>query len=130
MGDTVPADIRLFETMNLAADEQSLTGESIAVEKIVEPLDDAELGIGDRINIAYGTTTVQKGRGRGIVISTGMATEVGKIAAVSYARSHPSVVQPTKLTSCCIVDLKEKSQGGPFFKLQKIRKTPTCYWTG
>ncbi|TGJ87520.1 hypothetical protein E0Z10_g1251 [Xylaria hypoxylon] len=81
MGDTIPADVRLFEAMNLAADEQSLTGESLAVEKTVDPLKDTELGIGDRINIAYGTTTVQKGRGRGIVISTGMETEVGKIAA-------------------------------------------------
>lgn len=89
MGDTIPADIRVFEAMNLTADEQSLTGESVPVEKIVDCLEDTELGIGDRINIAYGTTTVQKGRGRGIVISTGMQTEVGKIAAVStYLISH------------------------------------------
>ncbi|KAI0508525.1 hypothetical protein F5B22DRAFT_390407 [Xylaria bambusicola] len=81
MGDTIPADVRLFEAMNLAADEQSLTGESVPVEKVVDCLEDTELGIGDRINIAYGTTTVQKGRGRGIVIFTGMETEVGKIAA-------------------------------------------------
>ncbi|KAI1425318.1 ATPase [Xylaria sp. FL1777] len=81
MGDTIPADVRLFEAMNLTADEQSLTGESVPVEKSVDCLEDAELGIGDRINIAYGTTTVQKGRGRGIVIFTGMETEVGKIAA-------------------------------------------------
>ncbi|XXG98868.1 Alcohol acetyltransferase [Hypoxylon texense] len=87
MGDTVPADVRLFEAMNLAADEQSLTGESVPVEKIVEHLEDEELGIGDRINIAYGTTTVRKGRGRGVVISTGMQTEVGKIAA-STAKKH------------------------------------------
>ncbi|KAI1116858.1 hypothetical protein F5Y14DRAFT_458363 [Nemania sp. NC0429] len=87
MGDTIPADIRIFEAMNLAADEQSLTGESVPVEKIVDCLDNKELGIGDRINIAYGTTTVQKGRGRGIVISTGMQTEVGKIAA-STAKKH------------------------------------------
>ncbi|KAF2968589.1 hypothetical protein GQX73_g4962 [Xylaria multiplex] len=87
MGDTIPADVRLFEAMNLAADEQSLTGESLPVEKTVESLKDMELGIGDRINIAYGTTTVQKGRGRGIVISTGMETEVGKIAA-STAKKH------------------------------------------
>ncbi|GAP90285.1 putative potassium sodium efflux P-type fungal-type [Rosellinia necatrix] len=87
MGDTIPADVRIFEAMNLAADEQSLTGESVPVEKIVDRLEDTELGIGDRINIAYGTTTVQKGRGRGIVISTGMETEVGKIAA-STAKKH------------------------------------------
>lgn len=87
MGDTVPADVRLFEAMNLAADEQSLTGESVPVEKIVEHLEDEELGIGDRINVAYGTTTVRKGRGRGVVIYTGMETEVGKIAA-STSKKH------------------------------------------
>ncbi|KAL7627931.1 potassium/sodium eff [Parahypoxylon ruwenzoriense] len=87
MGDTVPADVRLFEAMNLAADEQSLTGESVPVEKIVEHLEDEELGIGDRLNIAYGTTTVRKGRGRGVVIFTGMKTEVGRIAA-STAKKH------------------------------------------
>ncbi|KAH8676233.1 potassium/sodium efflux P-type ATPase [Xylariales sp. PMI_506] len=81
MGDTIPADLRLFEVMNLTADEQSLTGESVPVEKIVNHLEDEELGIGDRINIAYGTTVVRKGRGRGIVIATGMQTEVGKIAS-------------------------------------------------
>ncbi|KAI1302219.1 hypothetical protein F5Y03DRAFT_385552 [Xylaria venustula] len=81
MGDTIPADVRLFEAMNLATDEQSLTGESVPVEKSADRLEDTELGIGDRINVAYGTTTVQKGRGRGIVIFTGMETEVGKIAA-------------------------------------------------
>ncbi|KAI1434693.1 hypothetical protein GGR50DRAFT_389036 [Xylaria sp. CBS 124048] len=86
MGDTVPADLRLFEAMNLTTDEQSLTGESIAVEKMADCLGDPELGIGDRINIAYGTTVVQKGRGRGIVISTGMETEVGKIAASTGKR--------------------------------------------
>lgn len=93
MGDTIPADIRVFEAMNLAADEQSLTGESLPVEKIVDCLENTELGIGDRINIAYGTTTVQKGRGRGIVISTGMQTEVGKIAAVSDNQNSHSGYQ-------------------------------------
>ncbi|KAI1816479.1 potassium/sodium efflux P-type ATPase [Poronia punctata] len=88
MGDTIPADVRLFETMNLSADEQSLTGESIPVEKTVDAFEDPELGIGDRTNIAYGTTTVQKGRGRGIVISTGMKTEVGKIAASTSKKNR------------------------------------------
>ncbi|KAK8089778.1 hypothetical protein PG997_004739 [Apiospora hydei] len=88
MGDTIPADIRLFEAMNFSADEQSLTGESVPVEKIIENLDNEELGIGDRINIGYGTTVVIKGRGRGLVIATGMQTEVGKIAASTSGKQR------------------------------------------
>ncbi|ORY65787.1 uncharacterized protein BCR38DRAFT_483467 [Pseudomassariella vexata] len=88
MGDTIPADVRLFEVMNFSADEQSLTGESVPVDKIQEPLEDEELGIGDRLNIAYGTTVVRKGRGRGIVIATGMKTEVGKIAASTSKKNR------------------------------------------
>jgi len=94
MGDTVPADLRMFEAMNLNCDESSLTGEAIPVDKqtendIVIPgshppqlaATEHEVGIGDRINMAYATTIVRKGRGRGIVVATGMQTEVGKIAA-------------------------------------------------
>ncbi|OAA35736.1 potassium/sodium efflux P-type ATPase [Beauveria brongniartii RCEF 3172] len=91
-GDTVPADLRLFEAMNLACEEGQLTGESIPVEKTVEndittpgtenlATSEQEVGIGDRVNMAYATTVVRKGRGRGIVTATGMSTEVGKIAA-------------------------------------------------
>ncbi|KAK1759172.1 calcium-transporting ATPase 3 [Echria macrotheca] len=99
MGDTVPADLRLFDAMNLNCDEQSLTGEAQAVEKITaneiyvhgsERLakTEKEVGVGDRINIAYATTVVRKGRGRGIVIATGMSTEVGKIAASSTKKKR------------------------------------------
>ncbi|RGP80118.1 potassium sodium efflux p-type fungal-type [Fusarium longipes] len=99
MGDTVPADLRLFEAMNLACEEGQLTGESIPVEKITDnnitapgtekPVEsEAEIGIGDRVNMAYATTVVRKGRGRGIVTSTGMQTEVGKIAASTSKKTR------------------------------------------
>ncbi|CCD34821.1 putative potassium sodium efflux p-type atpase protein [Botrytis cinerea BcDW1] len=91
-GDTVPADLRIFEAMNLTCEEKSLTGESEPVEKITSneicvpgteerATTEEQVGIADRNNMAYSTTTVIKGRGRGIVVFTGMQTEVGKIAA-------------------------------------------------
>jgi Na+-exporting ATPase len=90
-GDTVPADLRMFEAMNLNCEEKSLTGESEPVEKTIELMKigntdqfanvEGDLGMADRTNMAYATTTVTKGRGRGIVTFTGMSTEVGKIAA-------------------------------------------------
>lgn len=82
-GDTVPADIRLFEAMNLECDEKILTGEAIPVPKDVDFVphgDEFTIGVGDRINMAYSSSTVTKGRGKGIVVFTGMSTELGKIA--------------------------------------------------
>lgn len=99
-GDTVPADVRVFEAMNLNCDEKSLTGEAEPVEKIIGnnimvpgskkklAETEREVGIGDRFNIAYATTTVTKGRGRGVVIFTGMETEVGKIAASTTKKNR------------------------------------------
>lgn len=83
-GDTVPADLRLFESMNLECDEKILTGEAIPVAKDVKldfsNQDELSTGVGDRLNMAYSSSTVTKGRGRGIVVYTGMFTEIGKIA--------------------------------------------------
>ena len=81
VGDIVPADLRLLDIVNLATDEALLTGESKPSSKDSEKiLTDLDLPIGDRINIVYSSTTVTRGRGRGIVVSTAMKTEIGKIA--------------------------------------------------
>ena len=79
-GDYIPADLRIIEAVNLKSQEASLTGESVPVEKTIEKIDDAEIGIGDRTNMLFSSSLVTYGRGKGIVVETGMTTEVGKIA--------------------------------------------------
>ena len=81
-GDFIPADIRLVEAVNLKSQESSLTGESMPVEKNTEKIVDPEVGIGDRVNMLFSSSLVTYGRGKGIVVETGMTTEVGKIAGM------------------------------------------------
>ncbi len=78
-GDVVPADIRLYNTNSLKVEEAALTGESVPVEKSLESVE-AGAAIGDRTNMAFSSTNVTYGRGEGVVVSTGMNTEVGNIA--------------------------------------------------
>ncbi|TKA68933.1 hypothetical protein B0A55_08471 [Friedmanniomyces simplex] len=80
-GDTIPADVRLMEAVNLETDEALLTGESLPVRKAAEDVFDADTGPGDRLNVAYSSCTVTKGHATGIVFATGMYTEIGSIAA-------------------------------------------------
>ncbi len=91
-GDTIPADVRLVEAVNFESDEALLTGESLPVRKETETTFDADTGPGDRLNVAYSSATVTKGRASGIVFATGMHTEIGTIAAA--LRKKDSKVRP------------------------------------
>ena len=81
VGDSVPADARLLNAVNLEADEALLTGEGIPVRKDASAVhDDDLLGPGDRLNVVFSSSVITKGRGRAVVFATGMFTEIGAIA--------------------------------------------------
>ena len=81
-GDYIPADIRIVESINLKTDESPLTGEPIPAEKTTGPIHQDEVALGDRFNLGYMSTVVTYGRGLAVVTSTGMNTEIGKIATM------------------------------------------------
>lgn len=86
-GDTIPADIRLVEAVNFETNEALLTGESLPVRKEPVPTYADDTGPGDRLNVAYSSSTVTKGRARGVVFATGLYTEIGQIAAALRGKS-------------------------------------------
>jgi Ca2+-transporting ATPase len=93
-GDMIPADSRLVEATNLKINEASLTGESMAVEKSVEPVENKETSLGDRKNMAYTGTSATYGRGKAVVVATGMNTEFGRIAGLLQStRSRKTPLQ-------------------------------------
>ncbi len=92
-GDLVPADLRLMEAHSLRIEEASLTGESVPVDKSIEKLSDADLPTGDRLNMAYKGTLITAGRGTGLVIATGMHTEIGKIAGMLQEKEVQTPLQ-------------------------------------
>ena len=81
-GNFIPADVRLLEAVNLRIDEASLTGESVPVEKNAQTRLEKDIPVGDRSNTAFMGTLVTYGRGKGVVVSTGMNTELGMIATM------------------------------------------------
>jgi Ca2+-transporting ATPase len=86
-GNLVPADGRLLEAANLRVQESALTGESEPVEKETAALEGEEIPLGDRVDMVYSSTVVTRGRGQYVVTETGMATELGNIAAMIQAAS-------------------------------------------
>ncbi|CAI4323879.1 BHH_G0008970.mRNA.1.CDS.1 [Saccharomyces cerevisiae] len=82
VGDTIPADLRLIETKNFDTDESLLTGESLPVSKDANLVfgKEEETSVGDRLNLAFSSSAVVKGRAKGIVIKTALNSEIGKIA--------------------------------------------------
>jgi len=93
-GDAVPADARVFQESNLRVDESALTGESEPAEKNNAFLEDPTLAPGDRVNMVFSGTIVQHGRGSALVVQTGGATELGRIASLlSGVKSGPTPLQ-------------------------------------
>lgn len=93
-GDSVPADLRLVESVNLKIQEAALTGESLPVEKDTAAIQ-GNVPVGDRTNMAFSSCSVTYGRGVGVVVATGGQTEVGKIAAM--IQSVPDMRTPMQI---------------------------------
>jgi Ca2+-transporting ATPase len=96
-GNYVPADLRLVESVNLKIEEASLTGESLPVEKNAQVVLDSDIPLGDRKNSAFMSTVVTYGRGRGLVTSTGMHTQIGVIAEMIQSYEEESTPLQMKL---------------------------------
>jgi Ca2+-transporting ATPase len=92
-GNMVPADLRIIETNSLKIDEASLTGESHNIEKIIHELQGEDFSIGDRVNLAFKGTYVTYGRGKGVVVATGMNTELGQIARMLQEKESATPLQ-------------------------------------
>ena len=92
-GNVVPADIRLIEAFQLKINESSLTGESVVAEKLTETLTEKNLSLGDYTNMAFNGTYITNGHAKGIVVTTGMQTEFGKIARLLQASAIQTPLQ-------------------------------------
>lgn len=108
-GDIIPSDLRLVESSNLKIEEASLTGESVPVEKDSNKNFSDDMSLGDRINMAYMSTSITYGRGKGVVVETGHGTEIGKIATL--IQSYEDELTPLQ---------KQLNQLGKFLGLTTI----------
>jgi Ca2+-transporting ATPase len=125
-GNFIPADLRLVESMNLKIDEASLTGESVPVEKNADIVfEDNEVPLGDRSNCAFMGTIVTYGRAKGIVVSTGMNTEIGLIAEMLESYQEGDTPLQKKLAQLGkILGLSSLSVCGIVFLLGLFRDVP------
>ncbi|MGA8783836.1 MAG: cation-translocating P-type ATPase, partial [Polaromonas sp.] len=98
-GNQVPADLRLIDIAQLKVDESALTGESVTVAKHAGMLAGAVHALGDRLNMAFKGTTATHGRGRGLVVATGMATELGKVAGLLQQETDRSTPLQRRLAA-------------------------------
>lgn len=98
-GNVVPADCRLIEAAQFNIDESALTGESVAVEKQIHPLTLIDAPLGDKTCLAYKGTIVTYGRGRGLVVATGMKSELGRIAALLSKDDDPKTPLQKRLAN-------------------------------
>jgi len=102
-GDKIPADGRLLVAATLEIEEAALTGESTPVPKRVDPVEDEEAGLGDRVDMAYMNSTVTRGRGEMVVTATGMGTEVGRISGMLSAVEQEKTPLTRQLDQLTIV---------------------------
>lgn len=126
-GDIVPADLRLLESVSLKIEESALTGESIAVEKDANLVLDEDVALGDQVNMAFMSSVVTYGRGAGVVVATGMDTQMGNIASalaeidstttplVKRLQRTSLYITLTVLLVCFVVFIIEIATGGKIF---------------
>lgn len=128
-GDRIPADVRLISASGLKIDESSLTGESIPVKKTAEPLKNGFIPLAERSNMAFSGTVVISGYGKGVVVATGMDTEIGRIASMIQQEEEKETPLQRKLdilgkklgqiiiVLCVIVFIAGFLRGIPFIEI-------------